>query len=187
MYMPRLKNGGDLISSLFEKRIVMIHDEVNWDMALRVNAQLLLLAEQSDEDIFVYINSPGGCVHSGLAIFDTLNYIKPRVHRVGMGMCASMGAFLLCTGDKGLRYSLPSNQIMIHQVSAGTRGHVNDMKITVAHSDLLNDILFKHMADKMGKSKEELKEWAERDRWLQPTDALEMGVIDRIITSVEEV
>jgi ATP-dependent Clp protease, protease subunit len=187
MYIPRLKNGGDLISELFDKRIVMVAGEINEHTALTVTSQLLLLSDKSDEDIFLYINSPGGCVHSGLAIFDVLNYIKPRTHRVSFGMAASMGAFLLCTGDKGLRYSLPSNQIMIHQVSAGTRGHVNDMKITVAHSDLLNDILFKHMADKMGKSKEELKEWAERDRWLQPTDALEMGVIDRIITSVDEV
>ena len=183
-YMPviRTSNGAeDLASRMLRDRIVFLNGEVNEAMADSIMAQLLYLeSEDSTKDIFLYINSPGGCVISGLAIYDTMNFIKPDVRTIVTGMAASMGAFLLSSGVKGKRMALPNAQIMIHQVSSGARGHVEDMNVSVAHSNKLNKLLFEIMGKNLGICPKKLLKMSNRDVWLDSKQAMALGVIDEI-------
>ena len=175
----------DIYSRLLRDRIIFLHGPVETGMADTIVAQLLLLeAEDPNKDIIIYINSPGGEVMAGLAIANTMNYIKCDVRTVGMGMCCSMGCFLLSQGTPGKRCALEDAQIMAHEVSSGNQGKVHDMKASFEHSVKLNDKLMTKMAAASnGKStKEQLAEIAKEDIWLDPEEALEYGFIDEIIT-----
>ena len=174
----------DLYSRLMRDRIIFLHGPVETQMADIIVGQLLLLeAEDPDKDITLYINSPGGEVMAGLAIANTMNYIKCDVRTVSMGMSASMGAFLLSQGTPGKRYALEDAQIMIHEVSAGNQGKRHDMKRSMEHTERLNDKLMRKMAKSTnGKvTEEELAKMCYEDIWLEPEEALEMGLIDEII------
>ena len=180
----------DIYSRLLRDRIIFLHGEVNDAMADTIVAQLLLLeAEDPDQDITMYINSPGGSVTAGLAIKNTMDFITCDVRTVGMGLQASMGAFLLASGAQGKRLALKDSQIMIHQVLSGTQGQVTDMKIAVEHADLLKHKLNKYLSEYTnGKvSYEEMVQLCERDNWLQPEEALNLGLIDRVITTRSEI
>ena len=174
----------DLYSRLMRDRIIFLHGPVETGMADTIVGQLLLLeAEDPNKDIILYINSPGGEVMAGLAIANTMNYIKCDVRTVSMGMSASMGAFLLSQGTPGKRCALEDAQIMIHEVSAGTQGKRHDMKRSFDHTEKLNNKLMTKMAARCNDDwdAERLAKLCEEDIWLEPEDALEMGLIDEII------
>lgn len=172
----------DIYSRLLNDRIVMLGEEVNDVTASLVVAQLLYLEGQDpDKDISFYINSPGGSVTAGMAIFDTMNYIKPDVSTICVGLAASMGAFLLAAGAKGKRFALPNAEIMIHQPSAGTKGKVTDMEIDVEHFLRIKRNLNEILAGNTGKTAEQVKEVSERDNWMTAQEALDFGLIDKII------
>ena len=172
----------DIYSRLLEDRIVFLCDEVNDATASLVVAQLLFLeAQDPDKDINLYINSPGGSVSAGLAIYDTMNFIKCDVSTTCIGMAASMGAFLLSSGAKGKRYALPNSEIMIHQPLGGARGQASDIKIHADHilktRSRLNSILSKNT----GKSLEEIERDKERDNFLSADEAAAYGLVDKVI------
>lgn len=173
----------DIFSRLLKDRIIFLGEEVNDTTASLVVAQLLFLAaEDPDKDINLYINSPGGSVTAGLAIYDTMQYIKPDVSTICIGMAASMGAFLLSGGAKGKRFALPNSEIMIHQPSGGARGQATEIRI-VAENILktrkrLNEIL----AANTGRSYEEIERGTERDNFMSAPEAKEYGLIDAVIT-----
>lgn len=174
----------DIFSRLLNDRIIFLSDEVNDTTASLVVAQLLFLeAQDPDKDISFYINSPGGSVASGLAIYDTMNFIKCDVSTICIGMAASMGAFLLSSGTKGKRIALPNSEIMIHQPLGGTQGQASDIKIQAEHilkiRSKLNDILAKNT----GKPLEIIEKDTERDNYMSANEALEYGLIDKILTS----
>ena len=151
-------------------------------------AQLLFLESvDSKADINMYINSPGGSVTAGMAIYDTMNYIQPDVRTICIGQAASMGAMLLSNGAKGKRFSLPSSRIMIHQVSGGAEGTTADVRIQAREMERLNDILTQYMANNVGKKFEETKIAMDRDNFMSPQEALEFGIIDKVITRWNEV
>lgn len=173
----------DVYSRLLKERIVFLGEEVNEHTANIVVAQLLHLAyEDPTKDISLYINSPGGSVSDGLAIYDTMQFIKPDVATYGIGLQASMGAFLLSSGAKGKRYMLPNSRVMIHQPSAGTQGKVTDMEISLRESirikKLLNEILAKNTGQKVAKIEKDV----ERDFWMDAKEAVEYGLADKIVT-----
>ena len=174
----------DIYSRMLKDRIIFMTGQVEENMATSIVAQLLLLeAEDSEKDITMYIHSPGGCVHSGLQIIDTMNYIKPDVVTVVTGMAASMGAAVLSCGAKGKRFALPHAQIMVHQVSSGTQGHVEDQRIRLEHSIKLNELLGGMIADNVGLSYEDYMTHVHRDKWLGSEEALKFGkkgIIDGI-------
>ena len=172
----------DIYSRLLNDRIVMLTDEVNDTTASLVVAQLLYLeAQDPDKDISLYINSPGGSVTAGMAIYDTMNYIKSDVSTICIGMAASMGAFLLSGGTKGKRFALPNAEIMIHQPSGGSRGMASDMKIVADQilktKQKLNEILAKNT----GKPIDVIERDTDRDNYMTAQEALEYGLIDSII------
>ena len=172
----------DIFSRLLNDRIIMLHEEVNATTASLVVAQLLFLEGQDpDKDISLYINSPGGSVTDGMAIYDTMQYIKCDVSTICMGMAASMGAFLLAAGAKGKRYSLPNADIMIHQPSGGAQGQATDIEIHTQHilrtKQKLNEIL----AANTGQPLDIIKADTERDNFMTAQQALEYGLIDKII------
>jgi ATP-dependent Clp protease protease subunit len=172
----------DIYSRLLKERIIFLGEEVNHHTANLVVAQLLHLAyEDPKKDIFFYINSPGGSVSDGLAIFDTMNHIKPDVQTIGVGMQASMGAFLLSSGAKGKRFMLPSARAMLHQPSAGTEGVITDMEISLRESlrikDLTTEIIARNTGQKIAKVKADI----ERDFWMNAKQAVEYGLVDGII------
>lgn len=172
----------DIYSRLLEDRIVFLCDEVNDATASLVVAQLLFLeAQDPDKDINLYINSPGGSVSAGLAIYDTMNFIKCDVSTTCIGMAASMGAFLLSSGAKGKRYALPNSEIMIHQPLGGARGQASDIKIHADHilktRSRLNTILSKNT----GKSLDEIERDTERDNFLSADEAAAYGLVDKVI------
>ena len=171
----------DIFSRLLNDRIVFLSDEVNDATASLVVAQLLFLeAEDPDKDIYFYINSPGGSVTAGMAIYDTMNFIKCDVSTICIGMAASMGAFLLSSGTKGKRIALPNSEIMIHQPLGGARGQATDIKI---QADLIlrtRDNLNRILANNTGRSIEEIARDTERDNFMTANQALEYGLIDKI-------
>ena len=172
----------DIYSRLLKDRIVFLGGEIDDDTANLVVAQLLFLEmENPDSDISLYINSPGGSVTAGMAIFDTMNYIKPDVRTVCIGMAASMGAFLLSSGTKGKRIALPNAEIMIHQPSAGTQGKVTDMEIDVEHFLKIKQRINKILAENTGKTPEQVKADSERDNWMIAEEAREYGLVDKVI------
>ena len=174
----------DIFSRLLNDRIIFLGEEVNATTASLVVAQLLYLeAQDPDKDIQVYVNSPGGSVTDGMAIYDTMQYVKCDVSTICVGMAASMGAFLLSAGTKGKRIALPNAEIMIHQPSAGTQGKVTDMEIDVEHFLRIKNKLNQIMAENTGKTPEEIKAASERDHWMTAEEAKEFGLVDKIITA----
>ncbi|MBQ7383321.1 MAG: ATP-dependent Clp endopeptidase proteolytic subunit ClpP [Clostridia bacterium] len=171
----------DIFSRLLNDRIIFLSDEVNDTTASLVVAQLLFLeAQDPDKDIDFYINSPGGSVTAGMAIYDTMNYIKCDVSTICIGMAASMGAFLLSAGTKGKRIALPNSEIMIHQPLGGAKGQASDIKIQAELILRTRDNLNRILAENTGKSIEEIARDTERDNFMTAQQALEYGLIDKI-------
>ncbi len=172
----------DIYSRLLRERIVFLIGPVNDATANVVVAQLLFLeSENPDKDIFLYINSPGGSVSSGLSIFDTMNFIKPDVSTLCMGMAASMGSFLLMAGAKGKRFALPNARVMIHQPSGGAQGQATDIEIQAREIIKTREQLNRIYADRTGQSVERIAADMERDYWMNPNEAKDYGLIDQVI------
>lgn len=179
------ERGYDIYSRLLEDRIIFLGEDVNQHTANVIVAQLLHLAnEDPNADISLYINSPGGSVYDGLAIFDTMNFIKPDVATYGIGLQASMGAFLLSSGAKGKRFALPSSRVMIHQPSSGTQGKITDQEITLREGiylkKQLNEILAKNTGQKLSKIEKDV----DRDFWMSAKESVEYGIIDKVVKSI---
>jgi len=173
----------DIYSRLLKDRIIMLSGEVNDQVASTIVAQLLFLeAQDPDKDIYFYINSPGGVITSGLAMFDTMNYIKPDIVTICIGQAASMGAFLLSSGTKGKRYALPNARIMIHQPSGGAQGQSTDIQIQAEEIQRLKDTLNQIMGDNCGKKAKQLEKDTERDNFMSSVEAVEYGLIDQVLT-----
>ncbi len=173
----------DIFSRLLNDRIIMLNDEVNDTTASIVIAQMLYLEGQDPEkDINFYINSPGGSVTAGMAIYDTMQYIKCDVSTICMGMAASMGAFLLSSGAKGKRLALPNSEIMIHQPLGGTQGQATEILIHAKHIERTRANLNRILAENTGKSLEEIEKDTERDNFMTAAEAKEYGLIDKVIT-----
>ena len=174
----------DIFSRLLNDRIIFLGEEVNDTSASIVVAQLLYLeAQDPDKDIQMYINSPGGSVTAGMAIYDTMQYIKCDVSTICVGLAASMGAFLLSAGTKGKRIALPNAEIMIHQPSAGTQGQITDMAIHLKRLQTIKERMNQIMADNTGRSIEEVTAACERDNFMSAEEALAFGLIDKVITN----
>lgn len=174
----------DIYSRLLKDRIIILGDEVNDVTASLVVAQLLFLeADDPEKDISLYINSPGGSITAGMAIFDTMQYIRPDVSTICIGMAASMGSFLLAAGAKGKRYALPNSEIMIHQPLGGTRGQASDIKIHAERILKLRDTLNKILSERTGQPLERIEKDTDRDNFLSSEDAVAYGLIDEILTS----
>ena len=172
----------DIFSRLLNDRIIFLGEEVNDTTASLVVAQLLYLeAQDPDKDIQMYINSPGGSITAGMAIYDTMQYIKCDVSTICIGMCASMAAFLLSAGTKGKRLSLPNAEIMIHQPSAGTQGQVTDMAIHMKRLEIIKRRMNSILAENTGKSVEAVTADCERDNFMTAEEAKEYGIIDKVI------
>tara|TARA_B100000674_G_scaffold462857_1_gene443272 strand:+ start:363 stop:971 length:609 start_codon:yes stop_codon:yes gene_type:complete len=176
----------DIYSRLLKERIVFVVGPINDHVASLVTAQLLFLeSEDPKKDIFLYINSPGGLVTSGLGIYDTMQYIKPDVSTLCIGQAASMGSFLLAAGTKGKRFSLPNSRIMVHQPSAGYQGQATDIEIhaneVLSLKKRLNEIYSKHT----GKSVEQIKTALERDNFMTPDAAKDFGLVDKVVSKRE--
>jgi len=172
----------DIYSRLLKDRIIFLGSEINDDVANLVVAQLLFLeSEDPEKDVFIYINSPGGVITSGMAIYDTMQYIKPQVSTICTGLAASMGAFLLAAGAEGKRIALPNARIMIHQPSGGARGQASDVKIHAEEilftRKSMNDLLSKHTKQPL----EVIERDTERDFFMSPEEALKYGIVDKII------
>ena len=172
----------DIFSRLLNDRIIFLSEEVNDATASLVVAQLLYLEGQDpDKDIQFYINSPGGSVTAGMAIYDTMQYIRCDVATICVGMAASMGAFLLSAGTKGKRMALPNAEIMIHQPSAGAQGQITDMAIHMRRLQIIKERMNRIMSENTGKSVEEVTAACERDNFMSAQEALEFGLIDRVL------
>ena len=176
----------DIFSRPLKDRIIMINGEINDVTSNLVVAQLLFLeSEDPDKDIYVYINSPGGSITSGMAIYDTMQYIKPDVCTICIGMAASMGAFLLSSGQKGKRYALPNAEIMIHQPLGGFQGQATDIDIHAKRILRIKDKLNQILSENTGKPLEQIKADVERDYFLEADEAMEYGLVDKVITKNE--
>jgi len=171
----------DIYSRLLKDRIIIINGEIDNNLANSVVAQLLYLDSLNNEDISIYINSPGGSVTDGLAIYDTMNYINSDVSTIGMGICASMAAFLLSSGKKGKRYVLPNSEVMIHQPLGGAQGQATEIKIAAEHILKTKDKLNKILSLNTGKSLDIIEKDTDRDNFMDANTALEYGIIDEII------
>lgn len=186
MVIDKTANGErsyDIYSRLLKDRIIILGEEVTDQIANSLVAQMLFLESQDpDKDIMLYINSPGGSVTAGMAIYDTMRYIKPDVSTICMGLAASMGAFLLAGGAKGKRFALPNAEIMIHQPSAGTSGQITDMRIHVERLTYLKERMNTLMAENCGRTDVAVvAEAMERDHFMTPEQAMKFGLIDKII------
>jgi len=174
----------DIYSRLLKDRIIFLGEEVNDTSASIVVAQLLFLeAEDPDKDIHLYINSPGGAITAGMAIYDTMNYIKCDVSTVCIGMAASMGSFLLAGGAKGKRFALPNAEIMIHQPLGGTQGQATDIEIAAKHILATKEKMNRMLAENTGKDYETVCADTERDNWMTAQEAKEYGIVDMVISS----
>ncbi len=172
----------DIYSRLLRERIIFLVGPVNDGTANLVVAQMLFLeSENPDKDIYLYINSPGGSVSAGLSIYDTMNFVKPDVSTMCMGMAASMGSFLLMAGTKGKRIALPNSRIMIHQPSGGAQGQASDIEIQAREIIKTREQLNKIYSDRTGQTVEKIAADMERDMWMSPTEALEYGLIDQVL------
>jgi ATP-dependent Clp protease protease subunit len=173
----------DIYSRLLKDRIIFLGDEVNDVTASLIVAQLLFLeAEDPDKDISIYINSPGGSISAGMAIYDTIQYIKPDVSTICVGMAASMGAFLLAAGAKGKRFALPNSEIMIHQPLGGTRGQASDIKIQAEHILRIKKKLNEILSERTGQPIEIIEKDTDRDNFMTAEEAKTYGLVDEIIT-----
>jgi ATP-dependent Clp protease protease subunit len=180
----RYERAYDIYSRLLKDRIIFLGEQVNSVTSNLVVAQLLFLqAQDAKKDIYFYLNSPGGSVYDGLAIYDTMQYITNDVQTVGIGLQASMGAFLLAAGTKGKRFVLPTSTVMIHQPSSGTQGKVTDQEIDLQEAIRLKRLLESIMAKNTGQKIERIHEDMERDRWLSAEEAKKYGIVDDIITT----
>tara|TARA_B110000046_G_scaffold184477_1_gene223055 strand:- start:480 stop:1064 length:585 start_codon:yes stop_codon:yes gene_type:complete len=176
----------DIYSRLLKDRIIMLSGEINDQVASTVVAQLLFLeAEDPEKDIYIYINSPGGVVTSGMSMFDTMNYIKPDICTICIGQAASMGAFLLSAGTKGKRFALPNARIMIHQPSGGAQGQSTDIQIQAREIQRLKDSLNKLLSDHTGQKIEKVEADTERDNFMSSEEAFAYGIIDKVIAKHE--
>lgn len=180
----RVERAYDIYSRLLKERIIFLGEDVNPHTANLVVAQMLFLAaEDPKKDIIFYINSPGGSVYDGMAIYDTMQFVKNDVQTVGIGLQASMGAFLLSSGTKGKRSILPHSKVMIHQPSSGTRGKVTDMEIDLKESLRVKQLLNEILAKNTGQPLKKVEEDAERDYWMTAKEAKDYGLVDAIITT----
>ena len=176
----------DIYSRLLNDRIIFLSDEVNDVTASLVVAQMLYLeAQDPDKDIYLYINSPGGSISAGMAIYDTMNYIKCDVSTICVGMAASMGAFLLSSGTKGKRFALPNAEVMIHQPLGGMQGQASDIKIHADHILRIREKLNKLLSEQTGKPLEVIERDTERDNFMSAAEACEYGLVDKVITKKE--
>ena len=180
----RSERAYDIYSRLLKDRIVLLGEDVNDHTASLICAQLLFLeSEDPEKEIYLYINSPGGVVSAGLAIYDTMQYISCPVATLCMGQAASMGALLLCAGAKGMRYALPNSRIMIHQPSGGFRGQATDIDIHAKEVLRLKERLNKIMSDHTGQPVEMVEKHTERDNFMSAEEAVQFGLIDRVLRS----
>ena len=172
----------DIYSRLLKDRIIMLNGEVHDGMASTIVAQLLFLeAEDPDKDIYLYINSPGGVITAGMAMYDTMNYIKPDVSTICIGQAASMGAFLLSAGAKGKRFALPNARIMIHQPSGGAQGQSTDIQIQAKEIQRMKDSLNGLIAEQTGQTKEKVEADTERDNFMSAEEAMAYGLVDKVL------
>ena len=179
---PQGERAYDIYSRLLKERVIFLGEEVNEHTANLVVAQLLHLAyEDPKADIKLYINSPGGSVYDGLGIYDTIQYIKPDVQTIGIGLQASMGAFLLSSGTKGKRFALPSSRIMIHQPSSGTKGKITDQEIMLNEGIYLKKALNKILAKNTGQPLAKIEKDVDRDFWMSAQEAKKYGLIDEVL------
>jgi len=187
--VERTNNGersSDIYSRLLQERIVFVTGEINTDIANCIVAQLLFLESQDpDKDVYMYINSPGGSVMDGMAIYDTMQYIKCDVSTICVGLAASMGAFLLAGGAKGKRYALPHSQIMIHQVLGGYSGQATDIQIHAKNIQRIKEMMNGLLADFTGKSVKQITADTERDNYMTADEAVEYGLIDKVYSKRE--
>lgn len=181
----RGERGYDIYSRLLKDRIIFLGTGVNDVVANSIIAQLLFLAAQDpDKDISLYINSPGGSITAGMAIFDTMQFIKPDVSTICVGMAASMGAFLLTAGAKGKRYALPNSEVMIHQPLGGAEGQASDIEIRAKRILKMRDNLNKILAERTGQTFERIEKDTDRDNFMSAAEAMEYGLIDKVIERV---
>jgi len=171
----------DIFSRLLKDRIILLSGEIDDNLANSVVAQLLYLDSINNDDISLYINSPGGSITSGMAIYDTMNFIKSKVSTICIGMAASMGAFLLIAGEKNMRKALPNSEIMIHQPLGGVKGQATEIKIAAERILRLREKLNKIIADRTGQDIKKVENDTERDHFLDSNEALEYGIIDAIV------
>ena len=177
----------DIYSRLLKDRIILLGSEVNDDIANLLVAQLLFLeSEDPDKDIFFYINSPGGSVTAGMAVYDTMQYIRPNVSTICIGQAASMAAVLMAAGARGMRYSLPHSRIMIHQPLGGVQGQVTDVSIQAKEMLRMKKVLTGILATHTGQDEDRIAEDTERDFFMTPQDARDYGIIDHVITQRAE-
>ncbi|KRF30427.1 ATP-dependent Clp endopeptidase proteolytic subunit ClpP [Paenibacillus sp. Soil787] len=181
----RGERGYDIYSRLLKDRIIFLGTGVNDVVANSIIAQLLFLAAQDpDKDISLYINSPGGSITAGMAIFDTMQFIKPDVSTICVGMAASMGAFLLTAGAKGKRYALPNSEVMIHQPLGGAEGQASDIEIRAKRILKMRDNLNKILAERTGQTFERIEKDTDRDNFMSAAEAADYGLIDKVIERV---
>lgn len=176
----------DIFSRLLKDRIIFLSGEIDDECANSVIAQLLYLDSLNNEEISLYINSPGGSVTSGMAIYDTMNFVKSDVSTICLGMAASMGAFLLSSGKKGKRYALPNSEIMIHQPLGGAKGQATEIKIAAEQILKTKEKLNKILSENTGQNLKKVEQDTERDHFLDANEALDYGLIDKIITQKKE-
>ena len=179
---PGDPGGWDLFQQLLRKRIVFLGDAIDDKVAGAVCAQLLLLAEDSDKDIAVYINSPGGSVTAGLAIYDTMQYVPCDVSTVCIGLAASMGQFLLCAGAPGKRFALPHSRVMMHQPLGQFQGQAADIAIQAEQIIYMKRMMAERIAQHTGQTVERIEEDSDRDRWFTAEEAKDYGLVDQVIT-----
>jgi ATP-dependent Clp protease protease subunit len=190
--VPTAQTQGDptqeIYNRLLRERIVFLGQEVNDQVANLITAQLLYLEGQDpDRDIWLYINSPGGSVTSGMAIYDTMQFVAPDVGTICMGLGASMGQFLLCAGAPGKRYALPHARILMHQPSGGIQGQASDIAIQAEQMIYTKRLMAERIADHTGQTVEQIQEDSERDRWFTSEEAKEYGIIDEVIRNRREI
>lgn len=176
----------DIFSRLLKDRIILLSGEIDDECANSVIAQLLYLDSLNNEEISLYINSPGGSVTSGMAIYDTMNFVKSDVSTICLGIAASMGAFLLSSGKKGKRYALPNSEIMIHQPLGGAKGQATEIKIAAEQILKTKEKLNKILSENTGQDLKKVEQDTERDHFLDANEALDYGLIDKIITQKKE-
>ena len=176
----------DIFSRLLKDRIILLSGEIDDECANSVIAQLLYLDSLNNEEISLYINSPGGSVTSGMAIYDTMNFVKSDVSTICLGMAASMGAFLLSSGKKGKRYALPNSEIMIHEPLGGAKGQATEIKIAAEQILKTKEKLNKILSENTGQNLKKVEQDTERDHFLDANEALDYGLIDKIITQKKE-
>lgn len=191
-YVIEKTSGGersyDIYSRLLKDRIILLSGEIDDALANSIVAQLLFLSSVDDEkDIYLYINSPGGSISSGMAIYDTMNYIKPDVATICVGMAASMGAFLLSSGAKGKRYALPNSEIMIHQPLGGAKGQATDIQIAAKHIIRIREKMNKILASQTNQPLEKINLDTERDNYMFSEEAKEYGLIDEVLYSSKDI